>query len=147
MSQKMQAAVLHGAKDLRLQAWAKPELLPSQVIVRVRRAGICGSDLHYFTHGHCGSFVPIRPFILGHEFVGEVVAVPEDVQAPARGSRVVVNPSRHCGSCDYCRNGRANLCPHTVMLGSASTRPPTDGAFAEFITVRADQCHVAPADL
>jgi len=63
------------------------------------------------------------------------------------GSRVVVNPSRHCGSCSYCRSGRANLCPHTVMLGSASTQPPTDGAFADFVAVRAEQCHLAPPEL
>jgi L-idonate 5-dehydrogenase len=122
-------------------------LLPDQVIIRVRRAGICGSDLHYFTHGSCGAFVPTRPFILGHELIGEVVATGGDVQAPLAGSRVVVDPSRHCGLCAYCREGRANLCPHTVMLGSASTKPPTDGAFAGFVAVRADQCHLAPPEL
>ena len=143
----MQAAVLLGAKDLRLETYAMPELLPGRVIVRVRRAGVCGSDLHYFTEGHCGAFVPTRPFILGHEFIGEIIAAASDVQAPRVGSRVVVNPARHCGSCAYCRGGRANLCPHTVMLGSASTQPPTDGAFAEFVAVRAEQCHLAPPEL
>jgi L-idonate 5-dehydrogenase len=147
MSEKMQAAVLHGAKDLRLESRATPELLPGQVLIQVRRAGICGSDLHYFTHGYCAAFVPTRPFILGHELIGEVVELAQDVVAPAVGSRVVADPSRHCGSCVYCRAGRANLCPHTVMLGSASTQPPTDGAFADFVAVRADQCHLAPPEL
>jgi L-idonate 5-dehydrogenase len=143
----MQAAVLHGAKDLRLESRPVPELLPGHLLVRVRRAGICGSDLHYFNHGHCGVFVPTRAFILGHELLGEVAAVASDVQAPSVGCRVVVDPSRHCGCCTYCRGGRSNLCPETIMLGSASTNPPTDGAFAEFVAVRADQCHLAPPEL
>jgi L-idonate 5-dehydrogenase len=147
MSSRMSAAVLHGAKDLRLESRPRPELLPGYVLVRVRRAGLCGSDLHYFNHGHCGAFVPTRPFILGHELVGEIAAVASDVQAPSVGSRVVVDPSRHCGSCAYCRGGRANLCSRTVMLGSASTNPPTDGAFAEFVAVAAHQCHLAPPEL
>jgi L-idonate 5-dehydrogenase len=147
MSKRMPAAVLHGAKDLRHESRAIPELLPGQVLVRVRRAGICGSDLHYFNHGHCGVFVPTRPFILGHELLGEIAALASDVNALAVGSRVVVNPSRHCGICAYCRGGRANLCPQTVMLGSASTNPPTDGAFAGFVAVRAEQCHLAPSKI
>ena len=144
MSQTMLAAVLHGAKDLRLEACAQPELRPGMVKLRVRRAGICGSDSHYFEHGCCGAFVPTRPFILGHELAAEVVAVAEDVRAPALGARVTVNPARSCGFCDYCRAGRGNLCRATIMLGSASTTPPTDGAFAESVTVRADQCHLLP---
>jgi len=143
----MQTAVLHAAKDLRLESRAVPELLPGQVLVRVRRAGICGSDLHYFNHGQCGAFFPTRPFILGHECFGEIAARAPDVEAPEVGCRVVVNPAQHCGICGHCRGGRSNLCPETVMLGSASTNPPTDGAFAEFVAVRAGQCHLAPPEL
>jgi L-idonate 5-dehydrogenase len=143
----MQAAVLHGAKDLRVESRSIPELDSGQVLIRVRRAGICGSDLHYFSHGYCGVFVPTEPFVLGHEVIGEVVAASADVRVPTVGSRVVIDPSRHCGCCDFCRSGRANLCPKTGMLGSASTTPPTDGAFAEFVVVHADQCHLAPPEL
>ncbi len=143
----MSAGVLHGAKDLRLQQVAPPELRPGMVLLRVRRGGICGSDMHYYEHGYCGAFVPSRPFILGHEFTADVAAVAGDVQAPAVGARVTVNPARACGYCDYCKAGRGNLCRQTIMLGSGSTTPPTDGAFAEFVTVRADQCHVLPPHL
>jgi L-idonate 5-dehydrogenase len=86
----------------------------------------------------------MSPFILGHELAGEVVAVAGDVHGPAVGSRVVVNPARSCGQCSDCRNGRGNLCRRVVMLGSASTVPPTDGAFADFLAVQAGQCHVLP---
>jgi 2-desacetyl-2-hydroxyethyl bacteriochlorophyllide A dehydrogenase len=88
--------------------------------------------------------VPTRPFILGHEALAEVAAVAEDVKALAVGTRVVVNPARACGLCDYCKDGRPNLCQSTVMLGSASTTPPTDGVFAELVVVRADQCFPVP---
>src|SRR5438132_2855949 len=143
----MPSAVLHGAKDLRIESRPIPQLLPGQVLIRVRRAGICGSDLHYFQHGQCGAFIPTRPFILGHELVGEVAALAKDLEKPVVGTRVVVNPARPCGLCSYCKAGRSNLCPHTIMLGSASTTPPTNGAFAHFVAVRADQCHVIPPEI
>jgi L-idonate 5-dehydrogenase len=143
----MLAGVLHAAKDLRMEQVALPELRAGMVLLRVRRAGICGSDLHYFEHGYCGAFVPSRPFILGHEFTADVAAVAADVTAPEAGARVTVNPARACGFCDYCKAGRGNLCRQTVMLGSGSTTPPTDGAFAEWVMVRADQCHILPPQL
>jgi L-idonate 5-dehydrogenase len=141
----MVGAVLHRARDLRVERCIMPELKAGHVLVRVRRAGICGSDLHYFSHGQCAAYVPSRPFILGHELVGEVAAT-ANVKLPAVGARVVVNPARPCGQCPNCTGGRANLCPKTIMLGSASTTPPTDGAFAHFVAVRADQCHEIPPD-
>jgi L-idonate 5-dehydrogenase len=145
MNKTMKAALLHGAKDLRLENFRMPELLPGMVLLRIKRVGICGSDLHYFEDGYCGSFIPSRPFILGHELTAEVIAVNGDSFAfPAIGSRVTVNPARACGICDYCKNGRSNLCPNTIMLGSGSTNPPTDGAMAEYVSVRADQCHLLP---
>jgi L-idonate 5-dehydrogenase len=141
----MRAAVLHGAKNIQLENFQKPELSSGMVLLRITRVGICGSDLHYFADGYCGAFVPSRPFILGHELTAEVVDVSDDVtSAPAIGTRVTVNPARACGYCEYCKGGRGNLCRKTIMLGSGSTNPPTNGAMAEFVTVRADQCHVLP---
>lgn len=143
MRDTMVGAVLHRAHDLRVERCRVPELESGQILVRVRRAGICGSDLHYFAHGRCATFIPSRPFILGHELIGEVAAA-ADVKVPGVGARVIVNPARACGKCHYCQNSRQNLCPKTVMLGSASTKPPTDGAFAHFVAVRADQCYQVP---
>ena len=89
----MKAFVLHGAKDIRQEEVARPVPGPGEVLVAVRAAGICGSDLHYYAHGRCGNFIPTRPFILGHEFAGEVVAHGEGVESPAdrhaRGRRSV----------------------------------------------------------
>ena len=101
MSKTMLAAVLHGIKDLRVDERPVPELEPGKVLVRVRRGGVCGSDVHYFEEGRFGSFAVTAPFVLGHEVTGEVVAVADGVPQPAVGQRVVVNPSRQCGHCDY----------------------------------------------
>jgi len=143
----MKAAVLHGARDIRIEPYRQPELHPGMVLLRPRRVGICGTDLHYYEHGHNATFVPDRPFILGHEFTAEVAAVAPGVDAVKVGQRVTVNPARACGFCAYCKGGQINLCRKTIMLGSASTTPPTDGALAEFVTVRADQCHLLPDDM
>lgn len=143
----MRAAVLHGAKTIQVEATPSPELKPGMVLLRVRRAGICGSDLHYYEHGYCAAFVPTRPFILGHEFTADVAEIGEGVDNVKVGSRVTANPARSCGFCESCKGGRPNLCRKIIMLGSASTKPPTDGAFADFVTVRADQCHVLPPNM
>ena len=147
MANGMKAAVLYGARDIRVEPYREPELLPGMVRLRNRRVGICGSDLHYFEHGYCAAFVPDRPFVLGHELVAEVAAVGDGVDTVRVGERVTVNPARACGFCAYCKAGRPNLCRKTIMLGSASTRPPTDGALAEFVAVRADQCHALPREV
>lgn len=147
MNATMRAAVLESARTIKVQARPTPELKAGMVMLRVRRAGICGSDLHYFEHGCCGAFVPTRPFILGHEFAAEVAATGDGVDHLPVGARVTANPARACLVCEYCKSGRGNLCRQTIMLGSASTTPPTDGAFAEFVAVRADQCHVLPPSM
>ncbi len=140
----MMAAVLHGVKDLRVEARPIPEAAPGKALLRLRRGGICGTDMHYFEEGRTGSFVMSAPFILGHEIVGEVVAVGEGVLKPIVGQRVAVNPASHCGQCHYCRSGRVNLCERVTMLGSASTKPPTNGAFSEFLLIGASQCFPIP---
>ncbi|MGB6723422.1 MAG: alcohol dehydrogenase catalytic domain-containing protein, partial [Terracidiphilus sp.] len=140
----MKAAVLYGPRDIRVEPIRNPELLPGMVLLRSRLVGICGSDQHYYEHGYCAAFVPDRPFVLGHEVMAEVAAVAGDVDSVRVGQRVAVNPARACGFCEFCKSGRINLCAKTVMLGSASTTPPTNGGLAEFVAVRADQCHVLP---
>jgi L-idonate 5-dehydrogenase len=136
--------VLHGIRDLRVEERPVPELEPGKVLVRIRRAGICGTDVHYFEEGRFGQFAMSAPFILGHEVTGEVVAAADGVTQPAVGQRVAVNPAWQCGQCDDCRAGRGNLCRRVRMLGSASTRPPTNGAFCEYLLIGAEQCFPLP---
>lgn len=143
----MKAAVLYGPRDIRVERFEIPELNPGMVLLRSRQVGICGSDQHYYEHGYCGAFVPDRPFVLGHEVMAVVDAIAEDVDTVRVGQRVAVNPARSCGFCENCKAGRGNLCRKTIMLGSASTTPPTNGGLAEFVVVRADQCHLLPDDM
>ncbi len=88
----MKAAVLHGARDIRIEPYRQPELLPGMVLLRPTRVGICGTDLHYYEHGYNASFVPDRPFILGHELTAEVAAVAPGVDTRQGG------PARDCKS-------------------------------------------------
>jgi L-idonate 5-dehydrogenase len=140
MKKTMLAAVLHGVKDLRIEERPVPEPGPGKVLLRIRRAGICGTDVHYFEEGRAGNFTMSAPFTLGHEVTGEVVATGPGVTHPPVGQRVVVNPAWQCGQCRECRRGRGNLCRRVVMLGSASTTPPTHGAFSEYLAIGAEQC-------
>jgi L-idonate 5-dehydrogenase len=140
----MKAYLLHGAKDLREADLPQPVAGPGEVVVAMRRAGICGSDMHYYSHGKIGSFVPKRPFVLGHEFAGAIVAVGAGVPASLIGARVTVDPSIPCGSCAFCRGGRYNLCPDMRFYGSASCDPHLNGGFEEFIKAPAANCLTVP---
>ena len=140
----MRAFILHGKEDLRQGELPTPGVEPGQVLVRVRRVGICGSDVHYFSHGRVGNFVPKRPFALGHEFAGEVAGTGNDVAGVSIGDRVVIDPSQPCGRCQHCRSGRYNLCENMRYFGSASCDPHLDGGFAEFVAVPARNCHRMP---
>ncbi len=152
----MLAAVLHGAHDLRVEERVDPALKPGEVLVRVACGGICGSDLSYFNKGGVGDFRVREPLTLGHEVSGDVVELADhpdshpDWPMPAGlavGTRVAVNPSRPCLHCRFCRAGRANLCRNMRFLGSAALMPHVQGAFSEFVTLRADQCIPVPSDM
>ena len=140
----MKAFLLHGAKDLRATDLPDPVAGPGEVVIAMRRAGICGSDMHYFSHGQIGSFIPKRPFVLGHEFAGEIVSVGPGVTPSRIGERVTVDPSMPCGVCGFCRGGRYNLCLNMRFYGSASCDPHVNGGFEEFIAAPAANCLRVP---
>jgi L-idonate 5-dehydrogenase len=144
MRDTMLAFQIHGAKDLRAVHLPRPTPGEGEVLLAVRRAGICGSDIHYFTHGSIGRFVPKRPFVLGHEFAGAVVGLGPGVDPTLLGARVAVDPSQPCGQCKHCRKGRYNLCLDMRFFGSASCDPHIDGGFAEAVAVPARNCHRLP---
>ena len=137
----MLAWVLHGKRDLRRERRADPAPAAHEVLVRVERVGICGSDVHYYRDGRVGAFVPSRPFVIGHEVAGEVVATGDAVAHLQVGDRVAVDPSQACLRCSWCRTGRSNLCPEMRYFGSAATDPPTDGALCELKAVPAANCY------
>ncbi|MGF1624802.1 MAG: L-idonate 5-dehydrogenase [Alphaproteobacteria bacterium] len=143
----MRAAVLHGAKDLRVEEVADQDLAADEVRVRFRSGGICGSDLSYYFKGRVGDFPVCEPLILGHEIAGEVIEAGPLVDHVRPGDHVTLNPSRPCRQCDYCRIGRSNLCRNMRFFGSAALRPHVQGAFREIVVARGDQCHPIPETL
>ena len=143
----MQACVLHGAHDLRLEQQDDPPLAANEVRVRVRNGGICGSDLHYFHAGRIGDFVIREPLVPGHEFSGEIAEIGREVTRLRVGDRVAVHPGRSCGRCNRCREGRSNLCEAVFFMGSASKFPHMQGGFRERVAVQASQCTPVTADI
>jgi L-idonate 5-dehydrogenase len=131
---------IYGAEDLRVESAPDPEIGPGEVLLKMGAGGICGSDLHYFLHGKVGSFVIREPLIPGHEISGTAVRVGAGVTRIKEGDRVAVNPSRACGACAPCRQGRENLCRAMRFLGSASVFPHIQGMFREYFVMPEAQC-------
>ena len=126
----MKAAVLHGNEDIRYEEFPTPETLPGTVKVRVRATGICGSDVPRVLH-HGAHFYPV---VLGHEYSGEVMEVGQGVTGFAVGDHVTIDPNIYCGHCQYCQNGKKQLCETMEAIGV--TR---DGGFAEYSLIPAAQ--------
>ena len=131
---------VHGANDLRVVDVPVPQAGAGEVLIRLGAAGICGSDMHYYFHGRNGNFVIREPLVPGHEASGVVAAVGAGVTRVKAGDRIAINPSRPCGHCPACREGRENLCANMRFLGSASVFPHMQGLFKEYFTMPESQC-------
>ena len=118
------------------------DIASKEVLLKLKVAGICGSDIEYYKHGYCGSFVQKQSLVLGHEFVGEVVAIGDEVHSLVVGDAVVVDPTMPCSSCSYCIKGNYNFCTNMKMFGSASCFPHIDGGFEEYVVVPVKNCFV-----
>jgi L-iditol 2-dehydrogenase len=105
-----------------------------QVLVRTRTVGICGTDVKVFK----GAIPVDYPRVMGHEMIGEVVAVPDGAPL-SPGDRVLIDPAKSCGWCDLCRKGRGHLCRNAGLMGRE-----IDGVFAEFVTVPVNQLIPVP---
>ena len=139
----MRSLVIHSAKDLRIEELPVEVIGPDQVLVRIERGGICGSDLHYFNHGGFGAVKLREPMILGHEVSGRVTHLGRAVTRLQIGDLVAVSPSRPCGHCRYCQEGKQNHCLNMRFYGSAMPFPHIQGAFREELVADASQCIVA----
>ena len=115
----MYAARLHGSNDIRYEQAPDPRPGPGQVLVRVRAAGICGTDIEIYTHEHpvYQSGKGRLPLTLGHEWSGEVVEIGPGVTRFKVGDRVTCENPIGCGSCEACRTGHENVCAARVEFG------------------------------
>ncbi|MBX5327326.1 MAG: zinc-dependent alcohol dehydrogenase [Candidatus Bathyarchaeia archaeon] len=121
----MLAAMIYGVRDLRVEEVAKPEVRHGEVLVKVKAATMCGTDLKIFNRGYVEGVIKL-PTAFGHEWAGEVAEVGEGVAWPKRGMRVRAGNSAPCLRCRMCQRGNFNLCEDMLWLW---------GAYAEYIKV------------
>ncbi|WP_341513954.1 L-idonate 5-dehydrogenase [Rhodococcus qingshengii] len=124
--------VAHAAGDLRVEQRALTAPTAEQAVVEIAYGGVCGSDLHYWTHGAAGESILKAPMLLGHEVVGTVVAAAADGTGPAVGTSVAVHPATPGGTTPRFPSDRPNLSPCCTYLGSAAQYPHTEGAFVKY---------------
>lgn len=139
----MKTMRLYAPRDMRLDDVPQPEPRLGEALVRVRAVGVCGSDVHYYVDGRIGSDVPTFPFVLGHEFAGEIAALGPGVAGPPVGTRVAVDPAIPCGRCEVCLEGNPNCCPKVRFPSS----PPKPGVLCEWYAHPAHLCIPLPEAL
>ncbi|RIK58377.1 MAG: Zn-dependent alcohol dehydrogenase [Chloroflexi bacterium] len=136
----VQALVKYGRRngDVEVRDVAEPTLPPDRVLIEVKAAGVCGSDLHMWREHQ--SWAIKEPLILGHEFCGVVAQVGDAVSGFQVGERVACETAAEvCGQCVYCLSGNYNLCPHRLGYGALA-----DGAFTRYVVARPQILHRIP---
>ncbi|KAF7776014.1 hypothetical protein Agabi119p4_4407 [Agaricus bisporus var. burnettii] len=135
--------VLHAIEDVRYEQRPVPEPGPDDVIVEVKKTGICGSDVHYLVHGRIGDFIVREPMVLGHESAGIVSKVGSNVKHLKAGDRVAMEPGATCKKCDLCKAGRYELCADIEFAAT----PPYDGTLARYYRLPSDLAYLLPDNL
>jgi threonine 3-dehydrogenase len=134
---KMQAA-----KGLQMDTVAVPSIGPTDVLVRVKTASICGTDLHIYGWDRWSQGRIKPPLTLGHEFCGTVERVGDEVRAVKAGDFVSAEMHLNCGHCRQCRLGQAHICQNLRIIGIDQ-----DGAFAEFVKIPASNIWKLDAEI
>jgi len=119
--------MLYGVKDLKIEDVPVPQVAMGEVLVKVKAATTCGTDLKIFQRGYVEKVIKL-PTIFGHEWAGEVVETGEGIEWPKKGMRVRAGNSAPCLHCVMCQKGKYNLCENMIWLW---------GAYAEYIKVPA----------
>ncbi len=123
----MKAALLQGIKDLQIQAIDIPEIDCSEILVKVKAATTCGTDLKIYQRGYVDGVIKM-PTVFGHEWAGDIVEVGNGVPWLKKGMRIRAGNSSPCLRCFMCQRGKYNLCEDMMWLW---------GAYAEYIKVPA----------
>lgn len=135
----MKALMYYGAKNVKVEDVKEQEVVHDSVKIKVKYAGICGTDLHEYLHKN---FVTADQMILGHEFTGEIVEVGESVSKFKAGDRVAIEPIWGCGECDTCKTGNYNICANMKSYGIHE-----NGGFAEYVVVKESNVFALPDTL
>jgi threonine dehydrogenase-like Zn-dependent dehydrogenase len=141
----MKALLMEEYKHLNFTDVSTPKISGDRdLLVRIRAAAICGSDVHGFD-GSTGRRVP--PVIMGHEASGEVVGIGKAVKNFALGDRITFDSTIYCGECDFCKEGSVNLCDNRKVLGVSCEEYRRDGTFAEFVVIPENIAFRLPEEL
>jgi len=134
----MKALVLTGVGEMQLQDVPEPKISKdSDVLLKIEKVGICGSDVHYYKTGRIGSQVVEYPFVIGHECAATVRRTGKAVKGLEAGEPVVVDPASPCYQCDQCTAGRENTCRNLRFLG---TPGQGSGCLCEYIVMPYRSC-------
>ena len=141
----MKAQVLTGIERMELAEVETPVIVnDTDVLIRVLKVGVCGSDVHYYVTGKIGSQVVEYPYRLGHECAGVAEAVGTGVTRVNVGDEVVVDPATACHECDQCKAGRENTCRRLTFLGCPGQ---AEGCLSEYIVMDQSSCFVTNGEI
>lgn len=136
----MKAARVYGKDDLRIIEVDKPTIQnDDDVLVKMKRVGICGSDMHLY---HGANPLATLPRVMGHEVVGEVEDFADQVSDLQKGDHVVLEPIKYDGTCYACRHGMPNVCDNLIVMGVHE-----DGGMQEYLVVPRKQCHIIDSSI
>lgn len=134
----MKQVVLTGIRQMQTVEIPTPNIAETtDVKIKLASIGVCGSDIHYYSHGKIGSQVVQYPFPVGHECSGIIVETGSEVRNVKVGDLVVVDPAVHCGTCDQCLAGRPHTCRNNRFLGCPGQ---LDGCLSEYIVMPGFTC-------
>lgn len=119
-------------RGIQVKAGCIPAINENEVLVKVKIAGICGTDLHIYQWDEWAKKRIVPPLTIGHEFVGEICQIGNNVKHLTTGQRVSAEGHIVCGRCHYCRNGQAHICQNCKIIGV-----DMDGCFADYIKIPA----------
>lgn len=123
----MRALVYNSPKSVSVEDVAVPEVGATDVLIKIKYCGVCGTDIHIY-NGEGGAFAVAPPLIMGHEFSGIVENVGPNVKKVKAGDLVTVDPNNMCGECYYCKNAMEHFCENVIGIGTT-----VDGGFAQYI--------------
>jgi len=145
MPSTMQSMALTGTRRMEPRTVPVPALVnDTDVLIRMARVGICGSDVHYFAEGGIGSQRVEYPWTVGHEGAGIVTEVGAAVTRVTPSDRVAIDPASPCGDCDQCAAGRPHTCRRLDFLGCPGQ---VEGCLSEYLVMPEGSCYTIPASM
>lgn len=142
---EMKTMKLTGIRQMEMMEVPEPSIEnETDVKIRMKKVGVCGSDIHYYVSGRIGDQVVRYPFAVGHEGAGSVVAVGRGVTKLKPGDLVAIDPAMPCFECDQCRAGRHHTCRKLKFLGCPGQ---AEGCLSEFIVMPETSCYATGQNL